>query len=216
MRAAFIDRDDAGHQIAARAVEREWVRPVVFGIARGGVPVAAHVARALRAPLGVAVARKVAAPGHPELGVGAVTADGPPVFDERGMAMLGLRPADLTAAVERQRAEARRRTSLYRQAAQPPPVEGRDVLVVDDGLATGVTARAALGGLRTQRPRKLVFAAPVCAHDSVHALTDDCDEVLCVATIVDFGAVAHWYHDFRQTTDDEVNATLSGVDVQLG
>ena len=197
----FADRVDAGRRLAARLQAMTWSDPVVLGLARGGVPVAREVAAALAAPLDVAVARKIGAPGRPELGVGAVTADGPPYYHAGALAELGLTPADLQAESERERAEARRRLRLYRGDRARPAVAGRDVLLVDDGLATGVTARAALGELRAEHPRRLVFAAPVCAPQSAAALRaeGDADEVVCVAAPAVLGAVSRWYRDFTQT-----------------
>jgi predicted phosphoribosyltransferase len=188
-----------------------WSNPVVLGLARGGVPIARRVANALAAPLDVAVARKIGAPGHPEFGIGAVTADGPPRFDERTLASLGLTPDDLREACERERAEARRRLQRYRRGRDPVSLTGRDVLLVDDGLATGVTARAALGELGTADPSRLVFAAPVCARDSRDALCADADadDVVCLSTPPEFGAVGFWYRDFAQTSDEEVLAALA-------
>jgi putative phosphoribosyl transferase len=210
----FADRDDAGARLAARLREREWSDPVVLGLARGGVPIALHVARALGAPLDVAVSRKIGAPGHPEFGVGAVTAEGNVYYDERTLAALGLTPEFMRPDCERERAEAQRRLGRYRAGREPVPLAGRDVLVVDDGLATGVTARAALSQLRTAEPRRLVFAAPVCAQQSADALCagGDADEVVCLATPARFGAVGRWYEDFRQTSDAEVLAALEERD----
>jgi len=210
----FADRVDAGRRLAARLRAMAWSDPVVLGLARGGVPVAREVAAALAAPLDVAVARKIGAPGRPELGVGAVTADGPPRYHARALAWLGLTPADLYVDCERERAEARRRLLLYRGGRDRLPVAGRDVLLVDDGLATGSTARAALGELRAEHPRRVVFAVPVCAPDSGAELRaeGDADEVVCVAAPSVLGAVSRWYRDFTQTRDDEVLAALRSLD----
>jgi putative phosphoribosyl transferase len=207
----FADRADAGAQLADRLAGMPWSDPVVLGLARGGVPIAVRVADILDAPLDVAVARKIGAPGHPEFGVGAVTADGPPRYDERTLAALGLTPDDLREDCERERAEARRRLQRYRRGRDPVPLAGRDVLLVDDGLATGVTARAALGELRAAGPARLVFAAPVCARESQAALSDEADaeDVVCVSTPPEFGAVGLWYRDFGQTSDEDVLAALA-------
>jgi putative phosphoribosyl transferase len=207
----FADRADAGARLARVLADRPWSNPVVLGLARGGVPIARAVAEALDAPLEVAVARKIGAPGHPEFGVGAVTADGPPRYDERTLAALGLTPDDLRETCERERAEARRRLQRYRQGRDPVPLAGRDVLLVDDGLATGVTARAALGELRAAGPARLVFAAPVCARDSQATLCDetDADDVVCLSAPPEFGAVGLWYRDFGQTSDEEVLEALA-------
>ncbi|GAA4536013.1 phosphoribosyltransferase [Amycolatopsis samaneae] len=207
----FTDRRDGGRRLAGLLRERPWSDPVVLGLARGGVPVAGEVAAALGAPLDVVVARKIGAPGHPEFGLGAVTPDGPPTYDERTLAVLGLDAGDLAESCAAERAEARRRVACYQGNRTPEPRRGRDVLVVDDGLATGVTARAALGAVRAGRPRRLVFAAPVCAPDAVAALRGVADEVVCVAAPEDFRAVGQWYDDFGQTTDREVVAVLGAA-----
>jgi putative phosphoribosyl transferase len=206
----FADRRDAGARLAARLRRGRWSDPVVFGLARGGIPVALKVAEALDAPLDVAVARKIGAPGHPEFGVGAVTADGVARYDESTLAALGLTPDDLREDCERERAEAERRLQRYRKGRDPLPIAGRDVLLVDDGLATGVTARAALGRLRAAGPRRLVFAAPVCARDSRTALQaeSDADDIVCLNAPARFRAVGLWYADFRQTSDEDVLAAL--------
>jgi putative phosphoribosyl transferase len=207
----FADRADAGERLADRLADMPWSDPVVLGLARGGVPIAVRVADTLDAPLEVAVARKIGAPGHPEFGVGAVTADGPPRYDQRTLAALELTPDDLREECERQRAEARRRLRRYRQGRDPLPLAGREVLLVDDGLATGVTARAALGELRAAGPARLVFAAPVCARESRSTLCaeTDADEVVCLLAPPELGAVGLWYRDFGQTSDEEVLAALA-------
>jgi putative phosphoribosyl transferase len=206
----FADRADAGERLAARLRAVPWSDPVVLGLARGGVPVAQRVAEAIDAPLEVAVSRKIGAPGRPEFGVGAVTADGPAYYDEGTLAALGLSPADLQDDCERERAEARRQVERYRAGRDPLPLAGREVLLVDDGLATGVTARAAIAQVRTAGARRLLFAAPVCARRSEAALRadPDADDVVCVAAPAEFGAVGIWYRDFHQTSDEEVLAAL--------
>jgi len=201
---AFPDRRVAGLHLGERLAEREWHDPLVLGLARGGVVVAHAVAEVLRAPLDVAVARKIGAPGHPEFGIGAVTASGEVTYDERTLAALGLRPADLTAACEAERAEARRREEVYLGGRPPRPRAGRDVLLVDDGLATGVTARAAAHAVRAESPRSVSFAAPVCAPEAGTNLKADVDEVVCLLVPEEFRAVGQWYGNFDQTTDDEV------------
>ncbi|GAB3585140.1 phosphoribosyltransferase family protein [Amycolatopsis endophytica] len=200
----YRDRREAGTQLGELLRSHEWRDPLVLGLARGGVVVGRAVAEVLDAPLDVAVARKIGAPGQPEFGIGAVTPDGPAYYDDYSLHALGLRPDQLADACEAERAEARRRVAVYQRGRPPRSREGRDVLVVDDGLATGVTARAALRALRRDRPHSLVFAAPVCAPDASAALKGDADEVLCLLAPHGFRSVGQWYADFRQTQDDEV------------
>lgn len=210
----FADRAEAGARLGELLRERDWHDPLVLGLARGGVPVAAEVARALRAPLDVIVARKIGAPGHPEYGIGAVAAEGPPLFHDRALRALGLTAADLDEACARERAEARRRLRAYHADHEPAPARDRDVLVVDDGLATGVTATAAVRGVRACLPRSVVFAAPVCAPDGARALRADADDVVCLAAPERFAAVGQWYDDFAQTTDEQVVRLLDAARTQ--
>jgi putative phosphoribosyl transferase len=203
-RRAFADRRVAGLLLGKRLREREWHDPLVLGLARGGVMVARAVAEMLDASLDVVVARKIGAPGRPEFGVGAVTARGRPTFDRRSLALLGLSPDDLEETCEAERDEARRRESRYLRGREPLPRTGRDVIVVDDGLATGVTARAALREVRDDAPRTLVLAVPVGAPDAAAGLKGDADEVVCLVEPQGFRSVGQWFHDFSQVTDEEV------------
>lgn len=211
MRQPFADRASAGRELAALLLGQSWTDPVVLGLARGGVPVAHAVATELGAQLDVAVSRKIGAPGQPELGVGAVTAKGPPTYDERTLTSLGIRPEDMSTVCERERAEARRRVTHYLGGREPIPIAGRDVIVVDDGLATGVTARAALRMLRQGGPKWLVLAVPVSAPQAVDSLRHEADDVVCVAMPQRFRAVGSWYLDFQQTTDVEVVDLLAAA-----
>lgn len=200
----FRDRDDAGRQLAARVADLQLADPVVLALPRGGVPVAAPVATALSVPLDVLVVRKVGAPGRPELGVGAV-AEGleDPVVSEIA-AQLGLSRDDVKRLAVTERDELLRRVSSYRGSRPLPDIVGKDVLLVDDGLATGVTAEAGLLALRAQRPRSLRFAAPVCAGTGAARLAATCDGVIHVVLPRDMRSVGEWYDDFTQTTDAEV------------
>ncbi len=204
----YADRSAAGRALAEALRGTDWVDPVVLGLARGGVPVAAEVAAELGAPLDVTVARKIGAPGRPEFGIGAVTAHGPVVVDEYSVRRLGMTPEDLDRAGARERKEVLRRLDVYQGGREPERLAGRDVIVVDDGLATGVTATAALRSLRQAGPRRLVFASPVCAPQAASALRDEADLVVCVSEPPHFQAVGQWYGDFSQTTDDEVITLL--------
>lgn len=202
----FANRQEAGRALAARLAERAWHDPLVLGLPRGGVPVAYEVARKLDAELDVVVARKIGAPGHPEYGVGAVTADSEPIYDQKVLRALGLTEERMTRACDQERAEAARRTALYRKEKPPPRIKGRDVVVVDDGLATGVTARAAVRWVGQREPNRVVLAVPVAAKDSLDSFPAP---VVALLVPRGFGAVSRWYDRFDQTTDDEVLSALS-------
>ncbi|GGV64783.1 phosphoribosyltransferase [Streptomyces griseoloalbus] len=208
----FRDRRQAGRELAARLRERRdegaLPDPVVLALPRGGVAVAAEVARALDAPLDVLVVRKVGAPFHEEFGVGAMAGDGVPVFDEDSLRRLGLSEADLAPVVERERTELRRREELYRHGRPAPELRGRTVIVVDDGLATGSTARAALRALRSQVSGHLVLAAPVGSPEAAALMRNEADEVVCLYEPAAFMAVGQWYEEFDQLTDEDVLAAL--------
>jgi predicted phosphoribosyltransferase len=203
----FRDRPDAGRQLSALLVERDWVDPVVLALPRGGVPVAAEVARDLGAVLDVLVVRKVGVPWHPELAVGAIAEGGVEVVDELSLARLRISDAEFREVADRARAELARRVALYRGDRALPPLEGRDAIVIDDGLATGLTAQAAVQAVRRLGAARVVMAAPVCAADTPARL-EQADEVVCVRTPYDFRAVGLWYDEFGQTSDAEVLALL--------
>ncbi|MFC0039971.1 phosphoribosyltransferase family protein [Actinomadura rayongensis] len=210
MSAPFADRVTAGRELAERLVPRNLEGALVLGLPRGGTPVAAEVARALNGTLDVLVTRKIGVPGQPELAAGAVAEGGEPALDPALLAEAGLTPADLAPVIEAERAELDRRVAAYRGDRPPPEIAGRTVVVVDDGLATGSTARAALRAVRARRPARLVLAVPVGAADTVRALRADADEIVTLAEPVPFFAVGQWYDDFTQTTDAEVVAALRG------
>ncbi|MFF8290052.1 phosphoribosyltransferase [Streptomyces sp. NPDC016309] len=211
----FQDRRQAGRELAALLVERQrrgrLDDPVVLALPRGGVPVADEVAGALGAPLDVLVVRKIGAPYNPEVGIGALVGDQPPVFDERALSVLGLTPERLGVQVRAERDELHRRERLYRAGRPAPELGGRAVVVVDDGLATGVTARAALRAVRAAAPGRLLLAVPVCSHQAVMALEGEADEIVYAYLPPHFDAVGQWYDDFAQLTDDEVVRTLGAA-----
>ncbi|MGH8869946.1 MAG: phosphoribosyltransferase [Actinomycetes bacterium] len=208
MAQGFRDRVEAGKALGDRLAEMSLDRPVVLGLARGGVPVAAQVARRLNAPLDVFVARKIGAPGQPELGVGAVAEGGEPVFDAVLLRRLGLRPADLAATVAAEQAEIARRVAAYRPGRRREPVTERTAVLVDDGLATGGTARAGLAALRTRNPARLVLAVPVAPPETVARLAAHADDVVALLMPRRFTAVGAWYRHFGQLSDDEVLAIV--------
>ncbi|MCG3040355.1 phosphoribosyltransferase [Streptomyces fenghuangensis] len=208
----FHDRTQAGRMLAEplRDLQRaeEIGDPLVLALPRGGVPVGEEVARALHAPLDVLVARKIGAPFNPEFGIGAIAGEGPPLFDERSLRMLGLTAGDLTGQVERERTELRRRERLYRGGRPALELRGRSVIVVDDGLATGVTARAALHAARVMEPEVLVLAVPVSSVQAAAAMEQVADRLVCLETPPSFQGVGQWYEDFHQVGDEEVIAAL--------
>jgi len=205
----FADRQDAGAALADRLAHYRGSDTLVLGLPRGGVAVAAEVARVLDADLDVVVARKLGSPLSSELAIGAVTADGARVLDDRLIRALGVSDRYLEAVSSRESAEARRREHLFRGTRPAPRIVSRTVLVVDDGLATGATMRAALRAVRQQRPARLVAAVPVGPPDTCQALGAEADEVICLETPEDFAAVGNYYRDFHQLNDDEVVGLLT-------
>lgn len=208
-RPLFTDRMDAARQLAERLAVYSEDDPVILGIPRGGVPIAAELARRLGGSVDVLVARKLGAPGAPELAIGAVTADGGRFLNEDILEQIALPPGWLEAETGRQMAEAERRQLAYRGDQAPPEIAGRTVILVDDGLATGATMRAAVRSVQRQRPGRLVVAAPVCAPDTVRILRREADDVVCVATPDPFGAVGVFYQDFRPVEDTQVEEALA-------
>jgi putative phosphoribosyl transferase len=207
----FSDRRQAGQLLADEVAARSgppW--DVVLALPRGGVPVGWEVAARLGAALDVLVVRKIGAPWQPEYGVGAVADSGDPLLDEDALRELGLAPMALAPQVEAERAEARRRLGEYRGDRAPVAVARRAVLIVDDGLATGNTARLALRLVRASGPTRLGFAAPVVAAERAAALAAEgtADDVIAVEWARDLRAVGQFYDDFTQTTDDEVRTLL--------
>lgn len=209
-RDGFANREEAGKQLADAVAALGLSNPVVLALPRGGVPVAFEVAKALGAPLDVLLVRKIGAPGHEEYGIGAlVDGDSPQiVIDEDIARMVGADQAYIDRQVESQLAEIERRRSAYR-TGPPVPLEGRTVVVVDDGIATGGTVRAALKALAKSEAGKIVLAVPVAPADVLPEMNSLCDEVVCLATPEPFYAVGAHYRDFTQNRDEEVITLLA-------
>ncbi|MGZ4183290.1 MAG: phosphoribosyltransferase family protein [Solirubrobacteraceae bacterium] len=207
----FADRHSAGRKLAERLSSLATEEPIVLGLARGGVPVAYEVAKALRAPLDVLVVRKIGAPGNPEYGIGAIAEGDIRVLDQEAVRHLLVSVEELQAAVARARVEVDARVQRYRGGRPPLKVQGRTAIVIDDGLATGGTARAALRAVRAQDPRRLVLAVPVGAPETVEALRDEADEVICLLKPELMWAVGLWYEHFEPTSDAEIAQLLAGV-----
>ena len=207
---SFANRASAGRALAKELAKREWEAPVVLALPRGGVPVAYEIAKRMRAPLDLVMVRKLGAPGHRELAIGAVVdGDNPQtVLDNDTIAMV--RPSEdyIERAIEDALAEIRRRRSVY-GIGGATPLEARTAIVVDDGIATGSTVKAALKAIRAMQPAKIVLAVPVAAADSLAAIAPSCDEVICLSQPRPFTAVGTHYADFGQTSDEEVIALLA-------
>jgi putative phosphoribosyl transferase len=204
----FADRSEAGRLLAEEVAVLGLTDPVVLALPRGGLPVAEPVADRLGARLEVVVARKVGAPWHPEFGIGAIAEGGAVVADPASLHAVGISRQRFDELADAEREELDRRVLRYRGGRPLPELRGRDVVVVDDGLATGVTAEATLDALRAHHPRRLVLAVPVCSPDTAERLRGVADDVVCVHCPSDLRAVGQWYDRFDQTTDDEVLAVL--------
>lgn len=206
LRLPLRDRREAGRLLATR-LEHLRARPdvIVFALPRGGVPVGFEVAHALRAPLDVFVVRKLGFPGHEEYAMGAIATGGVRVMNADAPR---LPEREIAEVVAREEKELARRERLYRGDRPPVPLDGRTVVVVDDGLATGATMRAAVAAIRLKHPARIVVAVPVGAEETCGLLRAEADEVVCMATPYPFRAVGLWYRDFPQTTDEEVHDLL--------
>jgi putative phosphoribosyl transferase len=205
----FQDRTDAGRRLAVELAEYAN-RPdvLVLGLPRGGVPVAYEVAQALRAPLDVFVVRKLGVPGHEELAMGAIASGGVRVVNQDVVEELGISDEALDEVTRAELRELERRERTYRGDRPPPAVRGRTVILIDDGLATGSTMRAAIAALRRLAPARIVVAVPTAAAETCEALRGEVDDVVCAVTPARFYAVGLWYDDFSQTSDEAVHELL--------
>ena len=210
---AFRDRADAGRQLGEALSRMTLERPVVLGLARGGVAVAAEVARVLGAPLDVVVVRKLGAPFQPELALGAVV-NGDEPHVERNEAVIrraGVSEAELEEIEAREVSLLRRREEAYRSSRAAIGLAGRTVVVVDDGIATGSSTRAAIASVRGRGASRIVLAVPVAPAEAIRTLAGEVDEVVCLRSPADFVAVGQFYEDFTQTSDEDVRALLAGA-----
>jgi predicted phosphoribosyltransferase len=208
----FRDRDDAGRQLGRALADKLGNRDdlIVLGLPRGGVPVAAHVAEALGAPLDVFIVRKLGVPGHEELAMGAIASGGVRVMNRDVLDYMSIPLQIIDGVAAREQRELERREREYRGARPPLDVRGKTVIVVDDGLATGSTMRAAVNALRKMEPRAVIVAVPLAAKSTCEDFRRDpaVDEIVCLRTPEPFQAVGLWYEDFAQTSDEEVHELL--------
>jgi predicted phosphoribosyltransferase len=208
----FADRREAGRELAARLAEIDGAaNPVVLALPRGGVPVGYEIARGLKAALDVFLVRKLGTPGHQELAMGAIASGGVRVLNDEIVQAFGIRPDQIEAVARREEIELDRREASYRRGRLFPSLSGRTVILVDDGLATGSTMKAAVLAVRHQKPARVIVAVPVGAPDACRTLSVIADDVVCARTPRSFSAVGEWYRDFAQTTDEEVVALLSST-----
>ncbi|HJU74910.1 MAG TPA: phosphoribosyltransferase family protein [Gemmatimonadaceae bacterium] len=215
----FVDRHDAGRRlaevVAARFEGINGLHAIVLGLPRGGVPVAYEVAKMLRAPLDVFVVRKIGLPWQPELAIGAIASGGVRVLDYAATHSHGVTAGELEEAIEREERELERRERRFRGNEPPIEVVGKTVFLVDDGLATGASMLAAVRALRTRNPYRIVVAVPVAAPEACSDLQREADFMICGEMPEPFHAVGVWYHDFNQTTDEEVQALLAASRVEF-
>jgi putative phosphoribosyl transferase len=205
----FRDRREAGRALGEELARKPSLRPgetSVLALPRGGVPVGYEVAKALRAPLGVFIVRKLGVPGHRELAMGAIASGGIRVMNDDVVVALRIPEQAIDEIVREELAELQRREQMY--GASTTPIAERDVVLVDDGLATGSTMRAAVRAVRAQHPKQIVVAVPVAATETCAQLADEADQLVCLSTPEPFNAVGLWYRTFEQTTDEEVRELL--------
>jgi putative phosphoribosyl transferase len=202
----FIDRNDAGQKLAKALAAYKQQHPVVLALPRGGVPVAAKIATALDAPLDLIMVRKIGVPYQPELAMGAVVDGSEPVVvrNESVIRLSGVNEADFNTIRDQELAEIERRRKLYLGDRPHPELAGHVVIVVDDGIATGATTRAALRAIRSRKPAKLVLAVPVAPTSTLKELREEADDIVCLEDYENFGAIGFFYSDFRQVPDQEV------------
>jgi len=204
----FVDRADAGRQLAEQLRTYEPEEPLILALPRGGVPIGYEIAKELHAPLDVLIVRKVGAPWNPELGIGAVAA-GMQMLDEGALHALHISPSELEQIIEQEKEEVNRRSRIYRQEKPFPKITGKTIILVDDGIATGGTIRMAVQVILQLKPRKLILAVPVGPQDVIQALQDQVDDLICLDSPQYFYALSTFYQSFPQVSDDEVVSLLN-------
>ncbi len=207
----FEDRSDAGRKLAGKLERYREENPVILALPRGGAPVGYEVSRVLGAPLDICISRKLGAPGQPELGIGAVAQEGARVLNDRLISQLGIPEGYVERITAIESREVERRQRRLRGKRSPMDVRGKTVILVDDGLATGVTARAAIRSIREQGPRRLVLAVPVCAAQTVEEIYPEVDDLVSLAIPIELIAVGIWYENFEQVSDETVVEILENA-----
>lgn len=206
----FQNRQEAGKRLAAELIKFRKEKPFVLSLPRGGVPIGYEIAKVLHAPLLPIVVRKIGLSGNKEFGIGAIAENEVEVLDTTTINVMGIDEGEIRDAIELEEEELRRRVRLYREDQPLPDLTDRMAILVDDGMATGITARAAIQSVKKLHPKKIVLASPVCALDTVEGIKSQVDEVICLVTPVEFTAVGLWYRDFKQVSDEEVVNLLKG------
>jgi putative phosphoribosyl transferase len=214
----FRDRSEAGQMLGAELAKLKPIEPVVLALPRGGVPVGAEVARALKARLDLLIVRKVGAPGNPELAVAAIVDGNPPdiVLNREVVEGYGLDDDELAALVKAERPELERRRAVYRGQRHPVSTTNKTVILVDDGAATGTTMKVAIRALKRRSPREIIVALPVAPPDTVAELAREADRVVCLSQPPHFHALGYYYREFQQLTDDQVLKTIQEFTVPRG
>ncbi len=200
----FQNRTEAADLLSERLLVYQSKNPLVLALPRGGVPIGYRIAEKLNARLEVIVSRKIGAPTHEEFGIGAVSENNSIVLDQPTIELLSINNFQLKKIIDREKDELKRKVDLYRQGKPLPHLKNFTVILVDDGLATGVTAKAAIDSVKKLQPKSLIFAAPTCAYDTSQELAVSVDSLICLMTPRDFMAVGLWYREFEQLTDEDV------------
>jgi len=206
----FQNRSDAGYQLAQKLKIYQAENPIILALPRGGVSIGYEVAVVLKAPLGVFVVRKVGAPWNPEFGIGAV-APGVQILDTESLQILGIKPSQIEGIIKQEQQEVKRRQELYQQDENLSYITGKTIILVDDGVATGVTTRAAIQAIKHLKPAKFILAIPVGPRDTIEELRHLVDDLICLESPFSFYAVGAFYLSFPQVSDEEVIALLESA-----
>ncbi len=212
----FENRQEAGKQLAVKLLQYRKENPYVLAMPRGGVPIGYEVAEVLQAPLDVVVVRKIGLSGNKEFGIGAIAEGGIKVMDEITTEVLGIDADEIEDTIDLEEDELKRRVKIYRDGKPLPDLTGKTAVLVDDGMATGITAKAAIEAVKKLNPKKIILAMPVCALDTFESLQKKVAEVICLSTPAEFSAVGLWYKNFTQVSDEEVADLLKRASSTLG